>query len=90
MNTNQPTQHSTASDAAREHQFPAYATVPAWCRLSGVGRSRTYELLGAGVLRAKKLNNRTLVDVAHGLAWLDSLPPATVRPHGAMPARPAA
>lgn len=83
MDINQSTEHGTAGYAARGKEFPAYATVPEWCRLSGVGRSRTYELLGAGQLRAKKLGNRTLIDVMHGLAWLDNLPPAAVRPHGA-------
>lgn len=83
MNNDQSTECSTVGYAARSRELPAYATVPEWCRLSGVGRSRTYELLGTGQLRAKKLGARTLIDVAHGLAWLDSLPVAAVRPHGA-------
>lgn len=83
MTINQSAQHGAAGHMARGKEFPAYATVPEWCRLSGVGRSTTYELLGTGVLRAKKLGARTLIDVAHGLAWLDTLPAATVRPHGA-------
>lgn len=62
---------------------PAYATVPDWCGLSGMSRTVTYEALGRGDLRAIKLGTRTLVDVQHGLTWLASLPPATVRPHGA-------
>lgn len=61
---------------------PVRATVTDWCGLSGMGRSATYEALGRGDLRAVKVGSRTLIDVAHGLAWLDSLPPATVRPHG--------
>ena len=61
---------------------PAYSTLPDWCRLSGMGRSATYEALGRGDVRAIKLGSRTLIDVAHGLAWLDSLPAAKVRPHG--------
>jgi len=63
--------------------IPAFATVSAWCALSGMGRSATYEALGAGHLRAVKLGSRTLIDVPHGLAWLNSLPPAAIRPHGA-------
>ncbi len=62
---------------------PARATIANWCALSGMGRSTTYEALSAGHLRAVKLGARTLIDVAHGLAWLDSLPPAIIRPHGA-------
>lgn len=63
--------------------FPARATVAAWCGLSGMSRSTTYEALGAGHLRAVKLGTRVLIDVPHGLAWLNSLPPAAIRPHGA-------
>ena len=62
---------------------PARATVEGWCALSGMSRSGTYEALGRGDLQAVKLGARTLIDVAHGLAWLNSLPPAAVRPHGA-------
>ena len=58
--------------------LPARATITAWCALSGMGRSTTYEALGRGDLRAVKLGSRTLIDVSHGLAWLDTLPPATV------------
>lgn len=83
MDSDQSSERGAAGYAARGTEFPAYATVPEWCRLSGVGRSRTYELLGTGQLRAKKLGNRTLIDVTHGLAWLDTLPAAAVRPHGA-------
>lgn len=63
-------------------QHPARATINDWCKLSGMGRSATYEALGRGDLRAVKLGSRVLIDVAHGLAWLDSLPLAIIRPHG--------
>ena len=62
--------------------YPAYAKIPVWCDLSGMGRSSTYEAIGRGDLRAVKLGVSTLIDVPHGLAWLDSLPAATIRPHG--------
>lgn len=63
--------------------MPAYATIPAWCSLSGMKRSGVYEAIGRGDLLAVKLGNKTLIDVAHGLTWLGSLPRATIRPHGA-------
>jgi len=63
--------------------FPAYAGIPEWCRISGMGRSKAYEALGDGHLRAVKLGVKTLIDVRHGLTWLGSLPQATIRPHGA-------
>lgn len=69
--------------SARFLATPAYATIAAWCALSAMGRSSTYEALARGDLRAKKLGARTLIDVPHGLAWLDSLPPPAIRPHGA-------
>jgi len=69
--------------AAPDRAFPAYATIPDWCAISGLGRSKTYEALGRGDLRAIKIGNRTLIDVAPGLQWMDSLPQATIRPHGA-------
>jgi len=43
-----------------------------------MGRSSTYEALARGDLRAIKLGTRTLIDVAHGLAWLASLPAARI------------
>lgn len=64
-------------------QHPARATIAGWCALSGMGRSVTYEALGRGDLHAVKVGARTLIDVTLGLAWLDSQPPATIRPHGA-------
>ena len=62
--------------------FPAFATIRDWCRLSGVSRSTTYELLAAGHLQARKVGARTLIDVHHGVAWLDRQPLARIRPHG--------
>lgn len=59
-------------------RLPKYSTVPDWCELSGMGRTRTYQALGAGDLRAIKVGARTLIDVDHGLAWLASLPPAQI------------
>ena len=71
---------ATISRAGVQH--PARATISDWCKLSGMGRSATYEALGRSDLRAVKLGSRVLIDVPHGLAWLDSLPPAVIRQHG--------
>ena len=90
MDVSNSAERSAASYPTRGKEFPAYATIPEWCRLSGVGRSSTYAALGAGLLRARKLGARTLIDVAHGLAWLDTLPMAAVRPHGAKRTKQAA
>lgn len=81
-----PNPHTDISTRA----YPAFATILVWCALSGMGRSTTYEAIGAGHLRARKLGARTLIDVAHGLDWLNTLPAADVRPHGAKYAKHAA
>jgi hypothetical protein len=39
--------------------------------------------LARGDLRAKKLGKTVLIDVPHGLAWLDRLPPANIKPPSA-------
>jgi hypothetical protein len=73
-----------ASNAQQTQSFPlpAFATIRDWCRLSGVSRSVTYELLAAGHLHARKVGARTLVDVHAGIQWLDRQPLARIRPHG--------
>lgn len=68
-----------------ETAAPAFASIPDWCRLSGMGRTGTYHALSRGDLRARKLGSKTLIDVQHGLAWLNSLPLATVRLQGSAP-----
>jgi hypothetical protein len=55
-----------------------YAPLSDWFVISGMRRTATYEALGRGDLRAVKLNNRTLIDVERGLAWLASLPAAEI------------
>ncbi len=57
--------------------LPRFATIQTWCALSGQSRTRAYAALAAGHLRAIKDGKRTLIDVAHGLAWLEGLPAAT-------------
>jgi len=60
-------------------QFPAFATLDEWQRISGDRRSTTYEKLGDGRLRAVKDGRRLKIDVQHGLAQMRSLPPAVIR-----------
>ncbi len=62
--------------------YPARATVPTWCRISDMSRSAAYRALAQGHLKAVKMGSRTLIDVPHGLAWLNSLPAATFRAGG--------
>lgn len=60
--------------------LPRFATIPEWCRLSGMGRTVTYREAALGHLKMVKLGGRTLVDVQHGLKWLESLPVAKIKP----------
>jgi len=82
-NTSSPTSPAGAA-------YPAYATVPGWCAISGMKRSTTYHEISRGNLRAIKLGARTLLDVRHGLAWLETLPLATVTLPGSPAAKNAA
>jgi hypothetical protein len=66
----------TADAAIR---YPAFCTIDQWQVLSGLGRRTIYALLATGDLIAKKSGKRTLIDVQHGLRYLDSLPTAKFR-----------
>lgn len=78
MNETRPSNIRPDVCAPPSAPYPAFATIAGWQRLSGMSRSRTYELLAAGDLKAIKLRSRTLVDVEAGLAWMRTLPAAIV------------
>lgn len=59
---------------------PKFGTIDTWMTLSGMGRRATYDALGHGHLKAVKAGTRTLIKIEEGLAWLESLPPANIRP----------
>jgi hypothetical protein len=59
---------------------PKFCTIEHWLALTGMGRRATYDAMGRGDLRAVKAGTRTLIDVEKGLAWINSLPPAQIRP----------
>lgn len=61
------------------HLGTRYATLPTWGAITGMSRSGTYVELGRGNLKAIKHGRRILIDVEAGLAWLRSLPAATIR-----------
>lgn len=46
---------------------PQYVSIDAWTKISGLGRTTTYSLIGEGKLRAVKAGRRTLIDVPAGL-----------------------
>jgi hypothetical protein len=49
-------------------------SIAAFCRAYGIGRSKTYELIGAGIIEAKKFGAKTLIDRASAQRWYRSLP----------------
>lgn len=53
---------------------PNFVSIAEWCFRSGISRSRTYELLATGDIKAHKVGRRTLIDLKAGLAWLDAQP----------------
>ena len=80
MDCKTPPIGDAAGRTASSPGYPAFATLADWQRLTGISRSRTYELLAAGHLRAVKLRSRTLIDVEAGLAWMRTLPAAEIAP----------
>jgi hypothetical protein len=58
---------------------PEWTTIRGFGEMTGISRSSIYLALGRGDLRAKKFGTRTLIDVPHGLAYVESLPDAKIR-----------
>jgi hypothetical protein len=61
-------------------KHPKYAQLPVWQRISGLGRSKSYEMLGTGELRGIKVGRRLLIDIEAGLAALAAMPTARIHP----------
>ena len=51
-----------------------------FCEWAAVGRSKIYEEMGTGRLRAVKVGKRTLITVPEALRWRDNLEPAVIGP----------
>jgi excisionase family DNA binding protein len=60
-----------ALGTANEPLAVPMARVPEWL---GISRSKAYEEIAAGRLRAVKCGSKTLVPYASGEAWLNGLP----------------
>ncbi len=58
---------------------PKFGTLDMWMALTGMRRRSTYEALGRGDLKARKVGGRLLIDIEKGLAWIDSQPAAQIR-----------
>jgi excisionase family DNA binding protein len=44
------------------------------CRFTGLGRTKLYEEINAGHIKAVKAGRRTLIPIASIIAWIESLP----------------
>ena len=49
-------------------------TINQFCAWASIGRTRVYELINCGDLKAIKLGSKTLIPKADARAWLASLP----------------
>ncbi|MVS99241.1 helix-turn-helix domain-containing protein [Devosia marina] len=54
-------------------QVEAYP-LPEFCRTHGIGRTKAYEEINAGRLKARKSGARTIILAEDAEAWLKSLP----------------
>ncbi len=59
--------------------LPLAVSVGEGARLLGLGRTRVYELIGAGQIDALKSGSRTLLTTVSIMTYLQSLPRATIR-----------
>jgi len=57
---------------------PVTYTIEGAKHASGLGATKLYELIGEGVLQARKAGRRTLVTAESLNAYLTSLPPAAI------------
>lgn len=60
--------------------LPRYAPIPKACDLLGFRRSKLYELAAEGSIRIVKVGGRSLVDIEAALAWMATLPVASIAP----------
>jgi excisionase family DNA binding protein len=59
-----------------QHLAPMAYSIPDACIVAGVGRSRMYEAIASGALRARKNGTKNLILRDDLLRWLESLPTA--------------
>ena len=62
-----------------QQKVDGYVTLQGWMAISAMSRDATYKALSRGNLKAKKLGRRIVIDLAHGLEYMRSLPDADIR-----------
>lgn len=66
------------SASGHNQDAPHYVSVETWLSCTGMSRTDTYRKLGEGVLKAKKIGRKTVIDFRVGMAWIESLPDAEI------------
>lgn len=66
------------STAPTPQDVPHYVSMETWLQRTGMSRTDTYRKLGEGILRAKKIGRKTVIDFRAGMAWIESLPDAEI------------
>ena len=56
-----------------DSQRPRYVSVSDWSTMTGIGKTKSFELIKRGKLRTIKLDRKRLIDVEASLAYLDTL-----------------
>jgi excisionase family DNA binding protein len=54
--------------------LPELLTVAEFCAWARIGRTKAYEEIGSGALRALKIGRRTVIKAADADAWLAAQP----------------
>jgi hypothetical protein len=65
--------------------IPAFGPIETWCWVSGMSRDRTYDLIGLGHLKAKRVGGRAFIDIRRGMAYIQSLPDVIIHPRQRQP-----
>jgi excisionase family DNA binding protein len=65
---------------AQVAQLPPFLPIKKACEVAGLGRSKLYEIVGDGLVRAVKIGSKTLIDTNSLLAYLENLPAAKINP----------
>lgn len=67
-------EHRQGGDAEGEALFPRAFPISEFCRRYGICRTKAYDEIGSGRLRAVKVGRRTLISHDAAESWLAALP----------------
>ena len=68
-------EHQKISERERQRRsWQRAMTVPDFCRRYRIGRTKTYEEINAGRLKARKAGRRTIIAEDDAEEWLSNLP----------------